>query len=81
MWSARVSSAGALACRFALRLASPRRLAAALAAAAPYEDTLASLHRLSTAAGASLTAAARSAPARQCRPSSRDLIQRIEIFA
>jgi len=53
MRSVRVSSAGALACRFALRLASPRRLAAALAPAAPSEDTLASLHRLVTAPGAS----------------------------
>ena len=34
-----VSSEGALACSFALRLAAPRRLAAALAAAAPSEDT------------------------------------------
>jgi len=33
-----MSSSGALACRFALRLASPRRFAAALAAAAPSED-------------------------------------------
>jgi hypothetical protein len=41
--SARVSSSGALACCFALRLAAPHRLAAALAAAAPAEDTLAAL--------------------------------------
>jgi hypothetical protein len=33
-----MSSSGALACRFALRLATPRRLAAALAAAAPSDD-------------------------------------------
>jgi hypothetical protein len=33
-----MSSSGALACSFALRLATPRRLAAALAAAAPSED-------------------------------------------
>jgi hypothetical protein len=38
-----MSSSGALACRVALRLAAPRRLAAALAAAAPAEDILASL--------------------------------------
>jgi hypothetical protein len=34
-----MSSSRALACRFALRLAAPRRLAAALAPAAPSEDT------------------------------------------
>jgi len=38
-----MSSSGALACCFAWRLAAPRRLAAALAAAAPAEDILASL--------------------------------------
>jgi len=38
-----VSSSGALAFSFALRLAEPRRLAAALAAAAPSGDTLTSL--------------------------------------
>jgi hypothetical protein len=42
-----MSSSGALACCFALRLAAPRRLAAALAAAAPGEDTPASLYSLS----------------------------------
>jgi hypothetical protein len=38
-----MSSSGALACSVALRLAAPHRLAAALAAAAPAEDILASL--------------------------------------
>src|SRR5450759_1857144 len=49
IWSVWVSSTGALALSVAWRLAQPRRLAAALAAAAPSEDTLTSLYRIATA--------------------------------
>jgi hypothetical protein len=49
MWSVRVSSSGALAFSVAWRLAEPRRLTAALAAAAPSEDTLTSQRRSATA--------------------------------
>src|SRR5205809_7657933 len=47
-------SSGALAFSFACRLAEPHRLAAVLAAAAPAEDTAASLHEI-YAAGPSIS--------------------------